>query len=71
MKATRKLPVLGGDARKRRVWGFSDETKANFVETDDSSAETLGSICRGLWWSELANFEEMEACSCKWNVVWV
>ena len=34
-KAARKLPVLGSDARKRRVWGFSDETKADLAGTDD------------------------------------
>ena len=35
LKAAKKLSVLGGDARKRRVWSISDETKDNLVGTDD------------------------------------
>jgi len=57
LKAARKLSVLGGDARKRRVWGFLTRQRPILPELTMFSsvvpAETLGSGCRGLWWSEL------------------
>ena len=46
LKATKMLPMSGGDARKRRVWGIFDETKDDLVGTDDVQQCCVGGDTR-------------------------